>query len=207
MNAKLGVLFLMLTAGFTLPVLFGFGSINDMMFPNLHTGYQPDQPLPFSHRLHAGNLNMDCEYCHTGADESRHATIPNLSTCKNCHWGRDEGVAGKTSVSKEAISKIHDAYEKGGVVWKRVHNNADFVYFNHMTHTRIARDGEGFSCETCHGEMSEKGVAAQENNLSMGWCINCHRTWNEEYEKKEVMRNGKPIGNVAPVNACDACHR
>lgn len=197
MNAKLGILFLLLTASFTLPLLFGFGSINDMMWPNLHTGYQPEQPLPFSHRLHAGNLDIDCQYCHTGADESRHATLPSLKTCDNCH----STVKGKTTESKEAIAKLDAYVEKGeSPAWKRVHNNPDFVYFSHMTHVRIARNGAGFACETCHGEMGEKGVASQEHDLSMGWCINCHRTWNEEYEN-----NG--FKAAAPVNACDACHR
>ena len=204
MNAKLAVIFFFLTFGFSMPVLLGFRDVYDIQLPNLHTYYQPEQPIPFSHRWHAGVLNMDCQYCHTSADHSRHAGIPNVSTCWNCH----EKVLGKTTTAQENITKVRNAYLKGeSVEWKRVHNVADFVYFNHQTHVRIAKfideEGkvhDGFSCQTCHGPMENEGVARQAENLSMGWWVNCHRDWNEKYEKAGIERH-------APVNACDACHR
>lgn len=196
MNAKLAIVFLALTFGFSMPVLLGFREVWDIQLPNLHTDYQPEQPIPYSHRLHAGFLNIDCQYCHTGADTSRHATVPTLETCMNCHTT----VTGMTLQAKENIAKLTKAYADGkGVVWKKVHNNPDFAYFNHMTHVRIAKNGEGFDCQECHGPMEEYGVAKQEHVLSMGWCINCHREWNETYKK-----NGwEP---AAPLS-CDACHR
>jgi hypothetical protein len=196
MNAKLAVLFLLLTIGFSLPVLLGFREVTDIQLPNYHTGYQPEQPIPFSHRLHAGYLNMDCQYCHTAADQSRHAGLPNLQTCMNCH----ESVLGRTEESQANINKLRAAFHSGqGVEWVRVHNNPNFAYFNHMTHVRLAKDGEGFTCQECHGNMEYQGVGVQTGNLSMGWCINCHRDWNVEYEK----RGWEP---KAPLS-CDACHR
>jgi hypothetical protein len=196
MNAKLAIVFLALTIGFSMPVLLGIREVWDIQLPNLHTGYQPEQPIPYSHRLHAGYLNIDCQYCHTGADQGRHAAVPNLETCMTCHTT----VKGLTLQAQENIAKLTKAYESGeGVTWKRVHNNPDFVYFNHQTHVRIARNGQGFDCQECHGPMENQGVAKQEFVLSMGWCINCHREQNEEYKK-----NGwEP---AAPLS-CDACHR
>jgi hypothetical protein len=196
MNAKLAIVFLGLTIGFAMPVLLGIRDVWDIQLPNLHTGYQPEQPIPYSHRLHAGYLNIDCQYCHTGADQGRHATVPNLQTCMNCH----SSVKGLTTQAQESIAKLTEAYESGkGVTWKRVHNNPDFVYFNHQTHVRIARNGQGIDCQECHGPIEQSGVAKQQHVLSMGWCINCHRTENEQYKK-----NGwEP---AAPLS-CDACHR
>lgn len=206
MSAKLAVLFLIMTVAFAMPVLLGIRSIDDIQLPNWHTGYQPEQPINYSHRLHAGYLNIDCQYCHSGVDESRHATIPSLQTCMNCH----ERVGGQTDEAKKQIQKLYEAWGNGvgeGVKWKRVHNNPDFVYFNHMTHVRIANYVDdagklthGIDCAVCHGDMKTVGVAKQQQNLTMGWCINCHRDQND--------RQGKlGLAQRAPVNACDACHR
>lgn len=208
MNAKLAVLFFILTIGMAMPVLLGIRSIPDIQLPNLHTGYQPEQPVPYSHRLHAGVLNIDCQYCHTGADQGRHATLPTLDTCMNCH----QTVKGRTTSAQENIQKLFDAREQtdgvpAGIAWKRVHNNPDFVYFNHQTHVRIAKyideDGkisDGVDCAFCHGDMAKTGVAKQEEQLTMGFCVNCHRDQNERHEAANLPA-------TAPVNACDACHR
>jgi hypothetical protein len=208
MNAKLAILFFLLTIGFAMPILLGFRQISDIQLPNLHTGHQPEQPIPYSHRLHAGILNIDCQYCHTGADKGRHATVPNLQTCWNCH----QTVKGRTKSAQEGIALIlagmqkEDGVDKG-VAWKRVHNNPDFVYFNHQTHVRIATyidgDGnqhEGIDCTYCHGDMTQNGVAKQQEQLAMGFCVNCHREQNERHETAKLPAR-------APVNACDACHR
>lgn len=208
MNAKLSILFFLLTVAFAMPILLGFRSVADIQLPNLHTGHQPEQPIPYSHRLHAGILNIDCQYCHTGADKGRHATVPNLQTCWNCH----QTVKGRTKSAQENIALIlvgmqkEDGVDKG-VAWKRVHNNPDFVYFNHQTHVRIATyiDDEGnqhpgIDCEYCHGDMTKNGVAKQQEQLAMGFCINCHREQNERHELAKLPAR-------APVNACDACHR
>lgn len=205
MSAKLAVLFLIMTIGFAMPVLLGIRSINDMQLPNIHTDYQPEQPISYSHRLHAGYLNIDCQYCHTGVEESRHATIPNLQTCMNCH---EQLVLGQTDEAKKNIEALRQAWATGeGVKWKRVHNNPDFVYFNHMTHVKIAnyvddhgKVTKGIDCAVCHGDMKTVGVAKQHQNLTMGWCINCHRDQNDRQGKLGMPQR-------APVNACDACHR
>jgi hypothetical protein len=206
MSAKLAIMFLLMTVGFAMPVLLGIRGINDIQLPNIHTGYQPEQPISYSHRLHAGYLNIDCQYCHTGVEESRHATLPPLQTCMNCHMH----VQGQTDEAKHNISKLIEAWGNGngpGVQWKRVHNNPDFVYFNHMTHVKIANyvdDGgkvtKGIDCEVCHGDQKTVGVARQYQNLTMGWCINCNRDQNERQFKLGMAVR-------APVNACDACHR
>jgi hypothetical protein len=209
MNAKLAVLFFLLTIGFAMPILLGIREISDIQLPNLHTGHQPEQPIPYSHRLHAGVLNIDCQYCHTGADKGRHATVPNLQTCWNCH----SMVKGRTTSAQENIALIAKAMQQKpgeppvGVAWKRVHNNPDFVYFNHQTHVRIATyiDAEGnqhagIDCEYCHGDMTKNGVAKQQEQLAMGFCVNCHREQNERHVAAKLPA-------TAPVNACDACHR
>ncbi|MBZ0137266.1 MAG: cytochrome c family protein [Planctomycetes bacterium] len=181
-----------------------------MQLPNLHTDYQPEQPIAYSHRLHAGVLDIDCQYCHTGADKGRHATLPNVQTCMNCH----ATAKGRTDSAKAEIGKLQlamqDKNQDGqpdGVSWKRVHNNADFVYFNHQTHVRIAKfiddSGnivDGIDCVQCHGDMTTAGVAKQQEQLTMGFCINCHRTQNDRH----VTAN---LPALAPVNSCDACHR
>lgn len=210
MNAKLAVIFFLATIGFAMPILLGFRAVDDIQLPNLHTDYQPEQPISYSHRLHAGVLNIDCQYCHTGADKGRHATIPNLQTCWNCH----ETVKGRTEEAKSEINKLLLAWqdrdkngEPDGISWKRVHNNPDFVYFNHQSHVRIAKhidaDGkitDGIDCAYCHGDMTENGVAKQQEQLSMGFCINCHREQNERHVAAKLPAR-------APVNSCDACHR
>lgn len=206
MSAKLAIMFLLMTVGFAMPVLLGIRGIDDIQLPNIHTNYQPEQPISYSHRLHAGYLNIDCQYCHTGVEESRHATLPPLQTCMNCHMH----VQGQTEEAKHNISKLIEAWGNGngpGVQWKRVHNNPDFVYFNHMTHVKIANyvdDGgkvtKGIDCEVCHGDQKTVGVARQYQNLTMGWCINCHRDQNER-------QGNLGMAVRAPVNACDACHR
>lgn len=210
MNGKLAIAFFLLTIGFSMPVLLGIRAVPDIQLPNLHTDYQPEQPISFSHRLHAGVLNIDCQYCHTGADKGRHATIPNLQTCMNCH----EQIEGRTETAKERIAELTAAYspdpktrKRKNVAWLRVHNNPDFVYFNHQAHVRIAThiddDGnihEGIDCTVCHGEMRHNGVAKQQEQLAMGWCINCHREQNDRALTANLPAN-------APVNACDACHR
>lgn len=204
MSAKLSIMFLLMTVGFAMPVLLGFRQVTDIHLPNIHTGYQPEQPISYSHRFHAGYLNIDCRYCHTGTDESRHATIPPLQTCMNCH----ETVAGSTDKARENINELYRRWTSGeGVAWKRVHNNPDFVYFNHMTHVKIASYVDdhgaltkGIDCEVCHGDMTKEGVARQNQNLTMGWCINCHRDQNERQGKLGMPQR-------APVNSCDACHR
>ena len=137
-------------------------------------GYQPTQPIAFSHEIHAGQYEIECQYCHTGVMISKSANIPSANICMNCH------TAIKTE-SKE-IAKIYKAIdydpetgEYGDNVkpieWVRVHNLPDLAYFNHSQHVNV---GE-IECQTCHGPIEEMAVVKQWSTLTMGWCINCHR--------------------------------
>lgn len=146
-------------------------------------GYAPEQPVAFSHQLHAGTLGLDCRYCHVTADVSRHASVPALNICMNCHLVVNQTKA-QTEPSAE-IAKVVEAYSNGtSIEWKKVHLLPDFVKFNHAAHINA-----GKSCQTCHGPVETMEVVEQYEDLSMGWCVNCHR---------------QPENN-APLN-CSTCH-
>lgn len=133
--------------------------------PGYQKGYEPAQPVAYSHRLHAGELGIDCKYCHFGAEKSRHAGIPPINVCMNCH---------KTvKTSSPEIQKIAKAAETGeSIQWIRIHKLPDFVYFDHSRHVN-----RGVKCQTCHGPVEEMEVVRQHSTLSMGWCVNCHRDY------------------------------
>lgn len=152
----------------------------DGMFQvGVYEGYAPEQPIKFSHQIHAGDNGINCVYCHTSAEKGKHSGIPSVNVCMNCHRGIQEGSRWGT----EEISKIHDAagfnaetgaYDKPEkpVKWIRIHNLPDHVYFNHSQHVVV---GE-IECQTCHGEVETFDYPMhQEAPLTMGWCINCHR--------------------------------
>jgi hypothetical protein len=158
-------------------------------------GYAPEQPIPFSHKLHAGQNKIACLYCHSGAEKSRHATIPSLNVCMNCH----------TVVKTESpyIQKIKEAYSKGKPIeWIRVHELPDYVYFSHKRHV-----AKGVACETCHGNVKEMDRVEQKGALTMGWCMECHRgqTTPREVLAKVYPGVKNPKGPVAPVQ-CTTCH-
>ncbi len=167
--------------------------------PGNHQGYAPEQPIAFSHRLHAGELMIDCKYCHHGAEISRHAGIPASSVCMNCHavvtdtlgslraeddLAKEEDRKPRRMVSSE-LQKLYDALAldeemkpKAGetpepIEWIKVHNLPDFVYFNHSAHVNAHVD-----CDRCHGAIETMERVRQVESLSMGWCVNCHRTVN-----------------------------
>lgn len=130
--------------------------------------YAPEQPIAFSHKLHAGENQINCNYCHTGAYKGKQSNIPSLNICMNCHTYIKKGPKhGETE-----IKKLTDAYAAGTPVkWVRVHNLPDLAYFNHSQHTQVA----GIECQKCHGPIEEMEVVKQYSNLTMGWCVNCHR--------------------------------
>lgn len=142
--------------------------------------YKPEQPIAFNHTLHAGkdNLNIECVYCHSSAEKSKHAGIPSANICMNCHKGVTEG----TTTGEDEIKKIYAAVgwdgknytgEEEPIVWTKVHNLPDHVYFNHSQHVVVA----GVECQTCHGPVDEQfDVAEQWSSMTMGWCIDCHNT-------------------------------
>lgn len=133
-----------------------------------HDGYQPVQPVAFSHKLHAGQYKINCEYCHTGVQKGKSATIPSTNICMNCHSVIKEGP----QYGAQEIAKVVSAHEKGEAIeWVRIHNLPDLVYFNHQQHVKVA----GLECQTCHGPIEEMEEVYQYSRLTMAWCINCHR--------------------------------
>lgn len=158
-------------------------------------GYQPIQPIHYSHKIHAGDNGIDCKYCHSSSRVSKHSGIPSLNVCMNCHKSIYE-VAPTTATeeySKEfydaEIQKLYDAVgwddqaqqytgKTKPVKWVRIHNLPDFAYFNHSQHVSVA----GLECQTCHGPVEEMEIMYQNAPLTMGWCINCHRETNVKVE-------------------------
>jgi hypothetical protein len=158
-------------------------------------GYAPEQPIPFSHKLHAGDNKIPCMYCHSGAEKARHAGIPSLNVCMNCH--------SVVKTDSPHIQKIRKAFAEGKPIeWVRVHELPDFVYFPHKRHV-----AKGVSCETCHGNVKEMARIEQKSALTMGWCMECHRgQTTPRHVLAEVYPNVKdPHGPVASVN-CNTCH-
>ena len=130
-------------------------------------GYEPTQPVPYSHKLHVGELGLQCIYCHSFAEVSGHATVPTNQTCYNCH-GPDRGQIKKES---EKLAIVRDADKSGvPIQWTKVHKAPDFVYFNHSVHLN-----RGISCQNCHGQINEMEVVRHAESQSMGWCLDCHR--------------------------------
>ena len=191
----LGVIVLFLIGGyFTIQAAIGLGRTQ---------GYQPEQPIFYSHKVHAGTNQISCLYCHGGAQDSKHANIPSVNVCMNCHMAikeytgdpitREDG----TSVNGTAeIQKIYQyagwnpdlkKYDRPGkpIEWIRIHNLPDHVYFNHSQHVKVGQQ----KCQSCHGNIQEMPEVAQFADLSMGWCINCHR------ETKVQFNDDKGNGN------------
>lgn len=130
--------------------------------------YAPDQPIKFSHKIHSGENGIDCEYCHFTAWESKSAGIPSVSLCLNCH----NVIRNGTQSGRFEINKIHAAVKSGKPVeWIRVHNLPDHAFFSHAQHVKAGK----VECQTCHGAVEEMHILKQHSDLSMGWCVNCHR--------------------------------
>jgi len=150
-------------------------------------GYGPAQPVAFSHKLHAGTMQIDCQYCHTGVGQSAHAGVPALSICMNCHT-----VARK---NRPEIIKLAKYYEEGvALPWKRVHRVPDYAYFNHSVHV-----SKGIGCANCHGNVQNMDVLTQVNQFTMGACLDCHRNAPDRLAGTPGIKRG-------PDN-CWACHR
>jgi hypothetical protein len=150
-------------------------------------GRAPQQPIPFSHKLHAGDNGVPCLYCHSGATRSRHAGVPPVSKCMNCH-----SVTKKDSRHIQAIAA---AYEKGETIaWQRVYDLPDHVYFDHRPHV-----GAGIACQECHGPVEEMEVLTRVMNMRMGKCLQCHRG------ERNYLYGGAPEKKGS--TNCAACHR
>jgi cytochrome c2 len=150
-------------------------------------GYKPEQPIKFSHKLHAGDNEIACQYCHSSVEKSRHAGIPSVNICMNCHKGIQKGPQyGEKEIAKiyeaagfDPSKNTYDPAKQNPIKWIKVHNLPDHVYFNHSQHVVVGK----IECATCHGNLKEMTVAEQKNPLTMKWCIECHR-------KTEVAMEG-----------------
>lgn len=214
-NAFLGLVVFIFTAVALKTLIDGAFSIG------VQQGYQPTQPINYSHKLHAGQYEIDCNYCHTGVRKSRSANIPSPNICMNCHT-EIKNVQGKDGISPE-IEKIYAAVDYDPEIkeygtntkpieWVRIHNLPDLAYFNHSQHVEVGK----VECQTCHGEIQEMDVVYQYANLTMGWCINCHRETdvntrgNGYYDKlvelhKEKSKEPMKVEDIGGLE-CSKCH-
>ncbi len=152
------------TAGIVFVLVVLYESVQGAMGIGLQQGYQPTQPIAFSHKLHAGEHQINCAYCHTSVYKSKSANIPSANICMNCH--------SQIKTESPEIKKIYRAIErKQPIQWVRIHNLPDLAYFNHAQHTQVGN----IQCQTCHGPIQNMEVVYQYSSLTMGWCINCHR--------------------------------
>jgi len=194
-------------------------------------GYMPIQPIHYSHKIHAGDNQIECQYCHSSANKSKHSGIPSLNVCMNCHeniaeYNGDEDLEkGYTrDFYTNEIKKLYKAVgwdensqsytgETEPVKWVRIHNLPDFVYFSHAQHVTVA----GVDCQKCHGPVEEMEVLYQHSPLTMGWCLNCHKETNvkvkdNEYYTKIHEELSKKYGveelTVAQMGGleCGKCH-
>ena len=172
-------------------------------------GYQPRQPVDYSHRQHAGQLGMDCRYCHNWIEVSQHANVPPTQTCMNCH--------SQIRTESPELYPVRESWATGEPIeWVKVHHLPDFAYFSHATHVN-----NGVGCETCHGRVDQMELTYQHEPLSMGWCLECHRqpelylrpnseitTMGYVHPADFVDRNLERIRQeqIQPPTNCSACH-
>jgi len=195
-----------LAAGVYVVALFAYGGSPK----TINAGFSPEQPVPFSHALHAGELGLDCRYCHTTVEIAARAAIPPTETCMNCHL--------RIRTQSELLKPVFDSWASGEPVhWKRVHDLPDYVYFDHSAHVT-----RGVGCVTCHGRIDTMERVRQEQPLSMGWCLDCHRNpapnlrppefatamdWQPERPAAEVGAEIMQQRHLKPSTDCSTCHR
>jgi mono/diheme cytochrome c family protein len=185
--------------------------INGLYSIGIQQGYAPKQPIAFSHKIHAGDMEIDCKYCHTGVLKGKSATIPSTNICMNCH----NQIKAGAQTGESQIAQILKSYnENEPIQWVRVHNLPDLAYFNHAQHVNVG----GVECQTCHGPVQEMEVVRQHSLLTMGWCIDCHRktdvnTKGNAYYDKLVELHKQTKGEKAPYKVediggleCSKCH-
>lgn len=180
-------------------------------------GYRPQQPVPYSHKLHAGDMGVDCRYCHNTVETAAHSAIPPTATCMNCH----ELVTSTMEVGGprgKRIAKLRESYASGEPVeWVRVHQLPDYAYFAHAPHVAA-----GVGCASCHGRIDQMVEVEMAAPLSMGWCLNCHRdpepnlrpldevtnmSWDPQKEQYDPSKDPNRTREVNPPLHCSGCHR
>ncbi|MBI2214023.1 MAG: cytochrome c3 family protein [Acidobacteria bacterium] len=173
-------------------------------------GYRPVQPIPYSHKLHAGELGIDCRYCHARVEVAAAATLPPTKVCMNCH----------ASVARDsvALEPLRESVASGTPIeWVRIHRIPDYAYFDHGVHIRA-----GVGCSSCHGAIHEMEVVQQAKPLSMGWCLDCHRNpemhlrpldevtdmdWAPPTTQMKMAAQFRKERKINPSTDCSACHR
>jgi NAD-dependent SIR2 family protein deacetylase len=178
--------------------------------------YRPQQPLPFSHELHAGQLQMDCRYCHSTVEQTAYAAIPSTKVCMNCH--------ASIKSESEKLQLVRESYTSGqSVSWVKIHDEPDFVFFNHAAHV-----SKGVGCVSCHGRIDQMETVYQHEPLSMAWCLRCHRNPTNQLRPRSEITNmqwdssttGKSqtdlgaelfrhyqIQDTVLMTSCTTCHR
>jgi hypothetical protein len=210
---------IVLAVAFAMSLLLLVPRLGAFRLPGNNAGFEPEQPIAYSHRLHAGELNIPCLYCHSNAEKSRHAGIPSAGTCMNCHRfvtaarstvRAEEELAKKErrkprKVIAPELAKLYDSLALDAnlkpdprktqrpIEWVRIHRIPDFAYFDHRAH--VAR---GIECQKCHGAVETMERVRQEATLNMGWCVNCHRGG----ANGVVVAGQKAVGSTD----CSVCH-
>jgi hypothetical protein len=173
-------------------------------------GYQPEQPVPYSHALHAGELGIDCRYCHNTVEHAAMAAIPPTETCMNCHQ--------RVRTTSTKLEPVRQSAASGmPVEWIKVHDLPDYAYFNHSAHVT-----RGVGCVSCHGRVDQMEVVYQHEPLSMSWCVDCHRApeaalrppsevtnmrWQPPEDQASFGAKLREQGNINPPTDCSTCHR
>jgi hypothetical protein len=173
-------------------------------------GYRPEQPVFYSHALHAGELGLDCRYCHAGIEVSAVAPVPPVQVCMNCHQ-----LVGRDLPAVQPL--LESAAARRPIRWVRVHDLPDYAYFDHALHLRA-----GVGCSSCHGDVAAMAVVTQVEPLSMGWCLECHRNpgphlrpydqltdtaWTPPENQSELAARFIEERAIAPPEDCSTCHR
>ena len=173
-------------------------------------GYRPHQPVPYSHALHAGDMGLDCRYCHNTVERAAHAAIPPTETCMNCH--------SQVKTESERLTLVRESYASGeSIPWVRVHQLPDYAYFDHSPHVAA-----GVGCASCHGRVDQMVVVEMKQPLSMSWCLECHRNpephlrpldqvtnmqWDPQKHDYDPSTDPNRTRPVNPPVHCSGCHR
>ena len=189
----------------------GVGAFAYYTYPTvMEVGYQPEQPVPYSHKLHAGQLGLNCYYCHYTVNRGAYAAVPGTEICMNCH--------AQVKQKSPRLEPVRRSWETGEPIpWKNIHRLPDYVYFNHRAHLSA-----GVSCVTCHGRIDQMVEVHQEKPLNMAWCLDCHRNpapnirpaelvtqldWVPEGDPAEIGRKIIAEKHLKPPQNCSGCHR
>jgi len=194
--------------------IFGAGLVGGVWYyfsPKFtDAGYRPIQPVAFSHKLHAGDMGMDCRYCHNTVEQAAHAAIPPTQTCMNCH--------SQVKTDSPKLAPIRESFESGkSVPWIRVHQLPDYAFFDHRPHLAA-----GVGCVSCHGRIDQMTVVQMDQPLSMSWCLDCHRNpepnlrpldqitnmgWDPATEDYDPKADPARKRALTPPEHCSGCHR